>query len=278
MLELRDYLVLIKGAGDLASGVALRLFHSGFPIVMTELPAPLMVRRTVSFGEAVNLGHIRVEDVTAVHVSDVNAAHSVLSAGGTERRIPVLVDPQAACRALLRPTIVVDAIMAKRNLGTTLADAPLVVALGPGFSAGVDCQVVIETNRGHYLGRPLYQGAAEPNTGVPGNIAGKSVERLLRAPASGILENRAEIGDRVVAGQVVAMVGGQAVRSEIDGVLRGLVRSGLHVTANFKIGDVDPRAEPAHCFTISDKALAIGGGVLEAVMGYLTQTARPAQP
>ncbi len=270
LIDLSDYLVLIKGAGDLASGVALRLFHSGFPIVMTELSQPLMVRRTVSFGEAINQGQVQVEDVTAVRVQDIDAARCVLGARGADRRIPVLVDPEARCLVPLHPNILVDAIMAKRNLGTTMFDAPLVAALGPGFCAGVDCHVVIETNRGHNLGRAIYRGAAEPDTGVPGNVGGKTVERLLRAPVAGVMENRADIGDRVVSGQVVAVVEGREVRAKIDGVLRGLVRNGVWVGANCKIGDVDPRAEPVHCYLVSDKSLAIGGGVLEAVMAFLT--------
>jgi len=270
MVDLSDTLVLIKGGGDLATGVALRLFHAGFPIVITELPQPLMVRRTVSLGEAVNLGEARVEDVLAVRVEDTAAVRRVLGRRCVGRRIPVLVDPQAECRHELRPTIVVDAIMAKRNLGTSMADAPWVVALGPGFCAGADCHVVIETNRGHDLGRPIYQGCAEPNTGVPGNVGGRTHERVLRAPAVGVMENCADIGQYVAAGQVVAVVDGHPVWAEIDGVLRGLLRSGAQVSAKDKIGDVDPRAEPAHCYRVSDKALAVGGGVLEAVMGFLT--------
>lgn len=266
LIDLSDFSVLIKGGGDLATGVALRLFHSGFPVMMTELPQPLMVRRTVSLGEAINLGRVQVEDVIAVCVEDAEAARRVMH----QRQIPVLVDPPASCRILLQPAILVDAIMAKRNLGTAANDAPLVVALGPGFCAGVDCHVVIETNRGHNLGRPIYRGWAEPDTGVPGEIGGKTAERLLRTPVAGMVETRAEIGDWVVTGQTVAVVSGQEVRAQIDGVLRGLVRHGVWVSANCKIGDVDPRAEPAHCYRVSDKSLAIGGGVLEAAMSFLT--------
>lgn len=271
MIDLRDTLILIKGAGDLATGVALRLYRSGFPLVMTELPQPLMVRRTVSFGEAVNLERVQVEGVTAVHVSDAATAQVLAAQPLAGRPIPILVDPEAGCRVLLEPAVVVDAIMAKCNLGTAITDAPLVVALGPGFSAGSDCHAVIETNRGHNLGRPIYQGSAEPNTGVPGDVGGKTIERLLKAPVAGVIEDRADIGQRVVQGQVVAAIDGHEVRARIDGILRGLVRSGMWVYAGLKIGDIDPRAEPAHCFTVSDKALAIGGGVLEVVMTFLTQ-------
>jgi xanthine dehydrogenase accessory factor len=270
MLDLSKFLVLIKGGGDLASGVALRLFRSGFPVLITELPQPLMVRRTVSFAEAVYQGQVEIEGVTAVHVPDVDTALRVIDPQATNRRVVVLVDPEAACRAALHPLVVVDAIMAKRNLGTTLHDAPLVIALGPGFTAGVDCHAVIETNRGHNLGRPLYHGSAEPDTGVPGSIGDKTTERLLRTPVTGIIASHAEIGDHVVAGQVVAAVGNQSVRTEIDGVLRGLIRSGVQVSAHMKIGDVDPRAESVHCYRVSDKSLAVGGGVLEAVLSFLT--------
>lgn len=262
MSNLSMTLVLIKGAGDLASGVAARLYRCGFPVVMTELPNPLMVRRTVSFGEAVYEGEVDVEGITARRVDDAASATLALGAG----IIPVVVDPRGASLDMLRPAVLVDAIMAKRNTGTTRAQAQLVIALGPGFIAGVDCHAVIETNRGHCLGRVILEGAAEPDTGRPGSIGGKTDERILRAPAAGTVRGRAEIGDRVVAGQVVASVEGQEVRAGTDGVLRGLVRPGALVRAGEKIGDVDPRAAPEHCYLISDKSLAIAGGVLEAIL------------
>ena len=259
-------LVLIKGAGDLASGVAARLRRSGFPVVMTELPQPLMVRRAVCFGEAVYEGQVMVEDIPARRVANAVEARAILADGA----IPVMVDPEASCRAALAPGVVVDAIMAKRNTGTTPADAPLVIALGPGFTAGIDCHAVIETNRGHWLGRVIRKGSAQPDTGTPGEVGGRSGERVLRAPAGGILEARAAIGDRVVAGQVVAMVGDAELRAGCNGVLRGLIHPGLTVTAGLKVGDVDPRAERQHCFAISDKSLAVGGAVLEAILQYET--------
>jgi xanthine dehydrogenase accessory factor len=162
--------------------------------------------------------------------------------------------------------VLVDAIMAKHNTGTSLQQAPLVIALGPGFTAGTDCHAVIETNRGHYLGRVLTEGCAEPDTGRPGNIGGKTDERILRAPVAGTVYGRAEIGDRVVGGQVVASVDGHEVAAGTGGVLRGLVRPGARVHAGEKIGDIDPRAAPEHCYLISDKSLAIAGGVLEAIL------------
>jgi xanthine dehydrogenase accessory factor len=267
-------LALIKGAGDLATGVAARLHRSGFPVVMTELPNPLMVRRTVAFGEAVYEREVAVEGIRARRVSDVASARAAL----LERVIPVLVDPQTACLAELAPTVLIDAIMAKHNTGTRLSDAAIVVALGPGFAAGVDCHAVIETNRGHRLGRAIYEGGAEPDTGRPGRIAGRTDERIIRAPVSGVIEDRAAIGDRVVEGQIVASVGGQEVSAGCSGVLRGLVRPGAFVPAGEKIGDVDPRADPSHCYLISDKALAIAGGVLEAILHLEAGTHARATP
>lgn len=262
MHDIPDTLVLIRGAGDLATGVAARLHRSGFPVVMTELPQPLVVRRTVAFAEAVYDGEVQVEGIRARRVSSAAEVRQAL----VGHVIPVLVDPDAECRAALAPEVIVDAIMAKQNTGTTIADAPLVIALGPGFTAGVDCHVVIETNRGHRLGRPIHRGAAEPDTGCPGEVSGKTAERVLRAPSGGVVTSRAAIGERVVEDQVVAVVGEQAVRAGTAGVLRGMVRDGTVVQAGVKIGDVDPRASVSHCFEISEKALAIAGGVLEAIL------------
>jgi xanthine dehydrogenase accessory factor len=261
-MAISDTLVLIRGAGDLATGVAARLHRCRFPVVMTELPEPLVVRRTVAFAEAVYEGEVEVEGIRACRADDVDAALRALGRGV----IPVLVDPDAVCRAELEPIVMVDAIMAKQNTGTTIYDAPLVIALGPGFTAGVDCHVVIETNRGHALGRAIYEGNAEPDTGEPGAVGGKTHERILRAPASGVVEGQVSIGEQVAEGQLVAKVGGHAVLAKTAGVLRGMVRSGTHISRNVKIGDVDPRAEPAHVALISDKALAIAGGVLEAIL------------
>ena len=254
--------ILIRGAGDLGSGVAWRLHRCGFAVVMTEAARPLVVRRTVSFAEAVFVGHTTVEGVTAVRVTDLAAAHRALAAG----HIPVLVDAAAACRAELRPAALVDAIMAKANTGTALTDAPRVIALGPGFSAGVDCHAVIETNRGHDLGRVIWQGTAEPDTHTPGEIGGQRGARVVRAPADGYVHSRAAIGDLLRAGEVFAEVNGVPLVAPFNGVLRGLVHASVPVTAGMKIGDLDARAEPRYCFTLSEKSLAIAGGVLEAIL------------
>jgi xanthine dehydrogenase accessory factor len=257
-----DTLVLIKGAGDLATGVAARLYRCGFPVVMTELPRPLMVRRTVAFGEAVYETEVSVEGIRARRVDDVAAARSAIATGV----VPVLVDPETRCLAELTPAVLVDAVMAKANTGIRLTDAPVVVALGPGFTAGVDCHVVVETNRGHRLGRAIYAGSAEPDTGEPGLLGGMTHQRILRAPVAGVVASYAAIGDRIEPGQIVAKVADRPVTALTGGVLRGLLRSGAVVPADLKIGDVDPRAEPSHCFLISEKALAIAGGVLEAIL------------
>jgi xanthine dehydrogenase accessory factor len=267
MLEGKDVrpLVLVKGAGDLATGVGIRLFRAGFDVVMTEIAQPTPVRRTVAFAEAIPDGRARVEDVEAESVADPDLAREVVSRG----RVAVLIDPEARCREVLSPLLVVDAILAKRNLGTSIEDAPAVVALGPGFCAGVDAHAVVETMRGHTLGRVIYQGEAIPNTGVPGEIGGRGAERVIRAPRAGVFVATASIGDMVESGQTVGTVEGEPVVAAISGVLRGLLRTGIGVTKGFKTGDVDPRAAPEHCLTVSDKALAVAGGVLEAACHLL---------
>lgn len=257
-------LVLIKGAGDIASGIALRLWRSGFQVVMTELPQPTVIRRKVAFAEAVYEGETEVEGVKACLAKSAEEAKGLLKDGV----IPVLVDPQAECRRQLNPQVIVDAILAKKNLGTYRGQAPLVIGCGPGFSAGGDVDLVIETMRGHYLGRVIRQGCALPNTGMPGAIEGYAEERVLRAVAEGTFEGVREIGELVQEGEVVAFVSGQPVRARIGGVLRGILRSGLPVHKGMKVGDVDPRGKVEYCFTVSDKALAIGGGVLEGILGY----------
>ena len=266
-----DYLILLRGGGDLATGVAYRLHKAGFPIVVLELPDPLVVRRRVALATAVREGHITVEDLRAVRVDSLDEARQLAPTGV----IPVLVAPELAATrhsslVTRHPSLIlVDARMAKRNLGTTIDQAPLVVALGPGYTAGVDCHAVIETNRGHRLGRVIWDGAAEANTGTPGIVSGKGAERVLRAPAAGVVQWGKEIGDRVRVGEVLGQVDGQPVVAPFDGVARGLITPGTAVPAGLKIGDVDPRGDVATCFTISEKALAIGGGVVEAVLSWL---------
>ena len=256
--------VLIRGAGDLASGIALRLFHAKMEVVMTDLPRPTAIRRTVCFSQAILFGTMTVEDVTAVFAKTPEAAVSILK----EKKIPVLADPEAACIAALRPDAVVDAILAKRNLGTKITDAPCVIGVGPGFTAGVDCHACVETMRGHTLGRVITEGSPIPNTNIPGLIGGFAGERVLRAPADGIFRQRLEIGDMVEQNEIAGFVGTEPMRCQISGVLRGLLADGTPVHRGMKAGDVDPRGEVSYCQLVSDKALAIGGGVLEAILRF----------
>jgi xanthine dehydrogenase accessory factor len=265
-----ELLVLIKGAGDLATGIGWRLHRCGFAVVMTELARPSTVRRTVAFAQAVYDGEATVEGVTARRCFPADVP--TLLADG---EIPVLVDVMTSEIAELAPSVLVDAIMAKRNTGTRIDDAPLVIAIGPGFSVGEDCHAIVETHRGHTLGRVLWEGGAIPDTGAPGALPGMGVDtsRVLRAPAGGRLQPLAQIGDTVEAGAILAVVeNGTGARFPITapftGVLRGLIHERVDLVTGMKIGDLDPRAQPEHAWTISDKSLAIGGGVLEAILTW----------
>jgi xanthine dehydrogenase accessory factor len=260
--SLNNLRVMIRGGGEMASGVAHRLFRSHLKVVMTEIAHPLCVRREVSFCEAIFHKEKVVEEVTARYLSSPQEVKSAWEAGA----IPLLIDPEGRTRDAIKPQVIVDAILAKKNTGTNKGDASLVIGLGPGFSAGRDVDVVIETNRGHDLGRVIYDGPAEPDTGVPGEIAGVGAQRVLRAPLDGRFRPVRQIGDMVKAGETVAWVEDQPMTTAIAGVLRGLLREGITVHKGVKAGDVDPRGKREDCFTISDKARAIGGGVLEAIL------------
>lgn len=265
--------VVVRGAGDLATGVIARLCRAGFRVVATEIAAPTTVRRTVAFSEAVFDQEVQVEELHARLVAD----REQIERAWRESVVPVIVDPEADIIRILRPEVVVDAIMAKRNLGTRIDQAEVVIGLGPGFTAQIDAHAVVETQRGHYLGRALWEGSAEPNTGIPGEIGGRGIERLLRAPCAGTLRLAAKrIGDAIALGETACLVDDTPVQAAASGILRGLLREGLPTFAGMKIGDVDPRGAREHCFTISEKALAIGGGVLEAVMQRLSQRRRAA--
>jgi xanthine dehydrogenase accessory factor len=261
-LETSSIKVLIRGGGDLASGVAWRLFRCGFRVYLTEIDRPMAVRRKVSFCEAVYEGEIVVEGVQARLIRDPKEVFRTWEQG----QLPVLVDPEGESKSVTTPDVIVDAILAKKNLGTSIRDAHLVIALGPGFDAGKDAHYVVETNRGHNLGRLLSSGSAEPNTGVPGSVKGISADRVLRSPSVGQWESALDIGDPVEKGETVGTVAEIAVTAKIDGILRGLIRPGIHVSEGLKIGDIDPRGAKPSCFTISDKALAIAGGVLEGIL------------
>jgi len=269
-LDEKCLLVWIKGGGDLGTGVAHRLHRAGMRVVLSELPQPLVVRRTVAFASAVYEGSIALEGVEARLARDGGDVRSLLEEG----IVPVVVDPAGAVGALLEPHVVVDARMAKRNLGTMLNDARIVIGLGPGFVAGKDVHAVVETMRGHDLGRVLLQGSARPDTQVPSAIEGYGRERVLRAPSAGRFVARVRIGDLVLPERVLAHVAERPLVASIPGVVRGLLHDGLLVQPGQKVGDIDPRGIVEYCFSISDKARAIGGGVLEAIL-YLKSSRRP---
>lgn len=259
--------VVIKGAGEMASGVAVRLYRAGVrKILFLETERPMAVRRAVSFCEAVYDGDREVEGIAAVRIGDLRELDGCWQGG----RLAVAVDPEWKLLHRVSPEVSVDAIIAKRNLGTRIDEAPLVVALGPGFAAGVDAHRVVETNRGHNLGRVYDTGEAQPNTGVPGDIGGFTSERVLRAPVAGRVEQCRDIGGMVAAGDAVCTVGGTAVPAAIPGVVRGCIRPGIVVEKGVKLGDIDPRGKREYCFTVSEKARALGGSVLEAVCGFLS--------
>lgn len=265
---LHELTVLIRGGGEMASGVAHRLYRCHFRICMLEIPQPLAVRREVSFCEAIYEGKKKVEGVQATFIQ---SPEEILSLWEREE-IPILIDPDGRQTIeFLKPDVLVDAIMAKRNVGTKIDDAPLVIGLGPGFIANKDVHIVIETNRGHHLGRVILEGSAEPDTGIPGDIGGYTTERVLRTPKKGIFRAQRSIGDRVTKGTVVAVVEDYPVIAQIDGIIRGLLRDGLEVRRGMKVGDIDPRGKKEYCFTISEKARAIAGGVLEAILYWFNR-------
>ena len=255
-------LIVIRGAGDIATGIGWRLWQCGFDVVMTDLPRPTCIRRTVAFSTALEQGQYTVEGVTAVACPDEQTARQALK----NRCVAVIPDPAGDCIRRLKPDAVVDAILAKKNLGTAITDAPVVVGVGPGFRAGQDCHYVVETQRGHRLGRVIEEGPAAPNSGVPGSILGYTGERIIRSTCAGRFEPLCAIGDLVRAGQTVARVNGVELTVQIDGMIRGMLAEGIPVTPGFKCGDVDPRGQQADHTTISDKAWAVAGGVLEAIL------------
>lgn len=254
-------LVIVRGAGDLATGILYTLYHFGYAVAATELEYPSSIRRTVSFSEAVYEGRYTVENVTAVRCDNPLDMNSILEEGS----IPVLIDPDGKYIWEIKPDIVVDAMLAKKNLGTAMDMAKIVIGAGPGFIAGQDVHAVVETKRGHNLGRVILSGQAAADTGIPGTIAGYSKERVIYSPKAGKIRNIKKIGDFIRAGEAIATVDGDGVASNINGTLRGLIRDGYIVTKDFKIADVDPRDVYGHCFTISDKARMVGFGTLYAI-------------
>ncbi len=263
-MPVKNLKVLIRGGGELATAMACRLADSHFKVIMTEVSKPQAVRRNVSFCEAVYEGTKTVEGKTARLVSSAGETRAAWKAG----QLALIVDPDITILSDIKPDIEIDAIIAKKNLGTKITDAELVIGLGIGFEAGKDVHVVIETNRGHNLGRVIRKGIAEADTGNPGNIGGFTTERVMRSPADGTIKTVKKIGDMVKAGDTVAFVGKEPVKTVIPGIVRGLLRDGTPVTRGLKAGDVDPRGNKEYCFTISDKGRTISGGVLEAILDH----------
>jgi len=258
-------IVLVRGGGDLASGVALRLHRAGLQVVMTELPQPLSVRRLVSFSEAIYAGQFTLEGITARRVDDPTDTLRILQIY-TRGQIPVLVDPEAVAIQNLHPTVVIDAQMKKQPVELIRSPVKLIIGLGPGFTVGENCHAVVETKRGHMLGRVIWQGSSEPDTGIPNSVGDHQAERVLRSPAGGTLKLFTEICDHLEEGQLIGEVSGQPVKAPFRGVLRGLIHPSVELAPGMKIGDVDPRDDPRYCTLVSDKSLAIAGGVIEAIL------------
>lgn len=256
-------IIIVRGGGDIASGAIQKLHRSGFRVLVLEIENPTAIRRNVAFSDAVYNGESEVEGTKAVLIKNLKELEEAFN----NNLIPIAVDPKGEYIEKLKPLAVVDGILAKKNLGTKKTMAPITVALGPGFEAGVDVDIVIETMRGHNLGRLIFEGFAIENTGVPGEIAGFSKERVIHSPTEGIIKNIKTIGDIVKAGEVIAKVGDEPIYASIDGLLRGIIKNGFLVNKGLKIADIDPRLkEVANYTTISDKARNIGGGVLEAIL------------
>ena len=261
-------MVIVRGGGDIASGVIQKLYRCGFKVLVLEIENPTCIRRAVSFSEALFEDEIEVEGIKSVRVRNLEEIEDAWK----NNKVPVIVDPKGSYINLLKPKAVVDGILAKKNLGTYINMAPITIALGPGFEAGKDVDVVIETNRGHNLGRLIFKGEAQADTGAPANIGGYTKERVIYSPCDGVINNVREIGDIVKKEEPLAYVGDYIVRATIDGVLRGIIRNNSKVCKGLKIADIDPRLEERkNCFTISDKARTIGGGVLEALIYLIRQ-------
>lgn len=261
-------IVIVRGGGDIASGTIQKLYRSGFRVLVLEVAKPTCIRRSVSYSEVVYEKEVVVEGITAVYVGCLSEIENAWN----DKKIPVIIDEKGKYIKIIKPQIVVDAIIAKKNMGTTRDMANITIALGPGFTAGKDVDIVIETNRGHNLGRLILNGKAAANTGIPGNIIGYSKERVIHSTSAGIMNNIVEIGDLVEKDEIIAYIGENPVKATMSGLLRGILHSGSTVPVGLKIADIDPRvSEKKHCYTISDKARNIAGGVLEAVLYQMTQ-------
>lgn len=258
------YKILVRGGGDLASGVIARVYRAGWQVLVTELPKPLSVRRTVSFSQAVYSGEISIEGIVGQYARDFDECQVVFH----KKHVAVMVDPSAACIANYQPDIIIDGRMLKHQSHQSFMSADLFIGLGPGFTAGQDCHAVIETKRGPKLGRVIWRGTADPDSGIPESVNNYRVERVIRAPCDGTVHLHQDIGKIVNAGDVIALVGSMPVVAQFRGVLRGLIQDEIEAYTGMKIGDLDPRCDLELCSLISDKALAVGGGVLEAILTF----------
>lgn len=259
----REQIIAIKGAGDLASGIALRLWRCGYRVILSELPVPLCIRRTIAFSSAVFDGSAKVEEAEGVLIRDISQAEDMWKTG----KLPVIVDETAEQMLSIHPQVLTDARIIKSwRDDTHITDAPLVIGMGPGFTAGENAHCVVETNRGHNMGRVFWSGSAEPDTGIPGTIKGEGIKRVIKSPCDGIFHPLVEIGDSVEAGDVIANVDETEIKAQLAGIVRGIIYPGIRVWEKLKIMDIDPRGNRNHCFTVSDKATALGGGVLEAIL------------
>ena len=263
---MKEKLVIVRGGGDIATGTIAKLYQCGFSVLILETQNPTAIRRKVAFCDAVFEGKTVVENMTCVLAEEKSQLEGIWE----NRQIPLMIDPEGKIIKSLNPVAVIDGILAKKNLGTNRNMAPITIGLGPGFQAPADVNAVIETKRGHNLGRVIYDGSAAANTGIPGLIAGYGKERVTHAPATGVIQNQHEIGDLVKEGEVIALIGKTEVKASLTGVLRGIIKNGFSVTKGLKIADIDPRKEEQkNCFTISDKARCVGGGALEALLHLL---------
>ena len=260
-----EKIIIVRGGGDIATGTISRLHNCGFKVIVVEKKFPSSIRRKVSFSEAIYDGESIVEGIKCVFAKNIDMVHKILE----DNNIPIIIDEECKILSKVNPTVLVDAILAKKNLGTTIDMAPITIGLGPGFTAGLDVDAVIETMRGHDLGRIIYSGNAKNNTGTPGIIAGVDKERVLHSPSTGVITNLNDIGDFVIEGQIIAKIGDTGVYASITGLLRGIIRNGYYVNKGFKIADIDPRKDQYNnCFTISDKARCIAGSVLEVICKF----------
>jgi len=260
-------LIVIRGGGDIASGIASKLYNAGFKVLIAEIKKPTVIRRKVSFADAVYEKEVFIEGISGKLANDISDALKMIE----DKIIPIIIDPCMTYFRQDRPYILVDSIIAKKNIGTSLEMATIVIGVGPGFTAGVDVNAVVESKRGHYLGKVLLQGTAEPNTGIPGNIEGFTEERVIWAQNEGEIKIIKDIGSIVKSGDTIALIDKTEVKSKINGIVRGMIRDGYYVNRGMKIADIDPRKKTSYCYSISDKARAIGGGVLEAILYFINK-------